>query len=148
MTQRRPHSATHNSSPESSAFADAPNTSGVDTCPWRIVISPVTSSPERRQGRMFIHVTRPISYVTHFERALSFGEAQAPLARASAFFIGETPGRTPHRPPGPEKGGRTNLSAASGIAYGTSRPFTLPLNWTEVGRNANFRASWVLSEIQ
>src|SRR5205807_2270161 len=41
-----------------------------------------------------------------------------------------------HRPPGPEKGGRKHLSAASGVAYGTLRPLTLLLNWTEVGPKA------------
>jgi hypothetical protein len=41
-----------------------------------------------------------------------------------------------HRPPGPEESGTKHLSAASGVAYGTLRPFTLPLNWTEVGRNS------------
>jgi len=30
---------------------------------------------ERRQARMFIHVTKGASYVTHFKGALSFGEA-------------------------------------------------------------------------
>ena len=39
-----------------------------------------------------------------------------------------------HRPPGPEEGGIKHLSAASGVAYGTPRPFTLLLKWTEVGR--------------
>ena len=38
-----------------------------------------------------------------------------------------------HRPPGPEESGVKNLSAASGVAYGTFRPFTLPLNWTDDG---------------
>lgn len=38
-----------------------------------------------------------------------------------------------HRPPGPGEGGRERLSAASGVACGTLRPFTLFLNWTEVG---------------
>ena len=36
-----------------------------------------------------------------------------------------------HRPPGPEKGGIRHLSAASGVAHGTTRPFTLLLNSTE-----------------
>ena len=38
-----------------------------------------------------------------------------------------------HRPPDPEEGGRKHLSAASGVAYGTFRPFALLLNWTEIG---------------
>jgi hypothetical protein len=41
-----------------------------------------------------------------------------------------------HRPPGPEEGGMKHLSAASGVAYGTLRPFTLLLNWTEVRRKS------------
>src|SRR2546430_9325377 len=49
------------------------------SCLWRIAIWPVTRSPERRQARMFIHVTcfKATSYVTHFKSALSFGEGHA-----------------------------------------------------------------------
>src|SRR5437660_5266837 len=52
---------------------------GAGTCLWRIAIWPVTRSPERRQARMFIHVTcfKATSYVTHFKSALSFGEGHA-----------------------------------------------------------------------
>ena len=32
------------------------------------------------------------------------------------------------------RSGKKLLSATSGVAYGTLRPFTLPLNWTEIGR--------------
>jgi hypothetical protein len=39
-----------------------------------------------------------------------------------------------HQPPGPEESGTKHLSAASGVAYGSLRPFTLPLNWADVGR--------------
>jgi len=51
----------------------------MSSCLWRIAIWPVTRSPERRQARMFIHVTcfKATSYVTHFKSALSFGEGHA-----------------------------------------------------------------------
>jgi hypothetical protein len=76
----------------------------------------------------------------------------------SAFVVGFIVGRTVpqgtarchwsgrvdlnDRPLGPEEGGRKHLSAASGVAYGTARPLTLLLKWTEVERLA---PEWVAS---
>ena len=51
-----------------------------------------------------------------------------------------------HRPPGPEESGVKNLSAASGVACRTLRPFTLALNWTEDGLMFNWRLSCVQIE--
>jgi hypothetical protein len=49
-----------------------------------------------------------------------------------------------HQPLGPEEGGIKHLSAASGVAYGTPRPFTLLLKWTEVGRKIPGRTSLMI----
>src|ERR1700747_2464945 len=70
--------------------------------------------------------------------------AQWTFAFCKLLYLKDWSGRMDlnHRPPGPEEGGRKHLSAASGVAYRTARPFTLLLKWTEVGRK-RFATEWV-----
>src|ERR1700746_2338995 len=69
--------------------------------------------------------------------------AQWTFAFCKLLYLKDWSGRMDlnHRPPGPEEGGRKHLSAASGVAYRTARPFTLLLKWTEVGRK-RFATEW------